>query len=148
MPKDQFVNDYLSSDHKRLDIIFDSLIKGVKDSLSFDYQKSLFLLFKSGLLRHVHWEENIIYPIYAQYVGEMIEPIENMLQEHRILESMIHEVECHCCDEFDLDYLMALGQYLSAHNEKEERLLYPVMDEFSRNEIKEKIAIEISRSFK
>ena len=148
MPKNQFINDYLSADHKRLDIIFDSLVKGMRDNQPLDYQKSLFQLFKSGLLRHVHWEESIIYPIYIQHVGETIKPIENMVQEHRELESMIEEVERHCSEAFDLDYLMALGQYLSAHNEKEEKLLYTVMDDFSRNEIKEKIAIEISRSFK
>ena len=148
MPKDQFVNDYLCCDHKRLDIVFESLMVSVKDNKPLDYQQSLFQLFKSGLLRHMHWEENIIYPIYTSYAGQKVELIDDRISEHRELESMIKVVESQCETKFDVDYLMALGQYLSAHNEKEEKLLYPVMDDFSRSEIKEHIAIEISRSFK
>lgn len=148
MRKDQFVNDFLSSDHQRLDVLFESLVASVKDKKPFDHQIMLFQLFKSGLLRHIYWEDTIIYPIYTGYVGKTIEPIESMMVEHQQLEAMITEVEQQCRESFDLDYLMALGQFLSSHNEKEEKLLDPVMDDFSHHEIKEKIAIEISRSFK
>lgn len=38
MPNDQFVRDYLASDHRRLDSLFDGLIHGIQENKPLEHQ--------------------------------------------------------------------------------------------------------------
>jgi len=148
MKEKQFVNDYLSSDHRRLDLLFESLIHGIQEGKPLENQQSLFHLYKTGMLRHMHWEENILFPIVDDVVGLRSGPTRVLRAEHAELESMIRDIEKNMEEGFDLDYLLALGHIVDRHHESEEKTLYPVVDDLSRGDIQERIAIEISRGFK
>ncbi len=148
MPKDAFVSDYLTTDHRRLDILFEGLVHAVQEDKSLEYQQSVFQLFKSGLLRHIHWEENILFPIFNEVTGIINGPTQVMCTEHSQMRYMLEEIEKQQNDKFDVDYLMALGHFLSSHNEKEETVLYPAIDNMVQGNLKESVAVNISRDFK
>jgi len=93
MPKSKFVSEYLKADHQRLDLLFTGLIESVKSGKPLDYQQSLFHLFKTGLLRHLHWEEKVLFPVYDELTGVRSGPTRTMRAEHAEMELMIIEIE-------------------------------------------------------
>ena len=148
MPKDQFVSEYLACDHRRLDLLFESLIRGVQEGKPLEHQQSLFNLFRNGLLRHIHWEEQTLFPIFNQFTGMVNGPTQVMCSEHSQMQYMLDEIVKQQEAGFDVDYLQALGQFLAVHNEKEEKVLYPAIDQLIDTDSKQNIAINISRDFK
>lgn len=148
MASNHFVGDYLTVDHRRLDLLFDGLIHGVQDGKPLEYQQSLFQLFKTGLLRHIHWEEKILFPIFDEATGRQGGPTHVMCAEHKQMHGMLNEIEANMPSGFDEDVLMALGHFLANHNEKEENVLYPAIDQLTEGVLKESVAISISRDFK
>jgi len=148
MGKDQFVNEYLSSDHRRLDLLFESLIKGVQDGKSLENQQSLFHLLKTGILRHMHWEEKTLFPYFDIAPDTIRIEINKLKAEHAELEAMLSGIESKMSEGFDLDYLKALSHIVDAHHDKEEKIIYPAINAMGESDIQEKIAIEISRDFK
>lgn len=148
MGKDQFVNEYLSSDHTRLDLLFESLIQGVQENKPIENQQSLFHLLKTGILRHMHWEEKTLFPYFDIAPDSIRIEVNRLKEEHVELGKMLASIEASMDDGFDLDYLVALSHIVSAHHEKEEDLIYPAINAMGESDIQEKIAIEISRDFK
>jgi len=148
MPKSKFVSEYLKADHQRLDLLFTGLIESVKSGKPLDYQQSLFHLFKTGLLRHLHWEEKVLFPVYDELTGVRSGPTRTMRAEHAEMELMIIEIEKAISVGFDVDYLSALSHFLDAHNEKEEKILYPAIDHVCKGDAQEQIAIAISQGYR
>lgn len=64
-------------------------------------------------------------------------PTQVMCTEHAQMRYMLEEIEKQQTTGFNEDYLMALGHFLNAHNEKEEKIIYPVMNELSDNSLQE-----------
>ena len=148
MGKDEFVNEYLSSDHTRLDLLFESLIQGVQDGKPIENQQSLFHLLKTGILRHMHWEEKTLFPYFDIAPDTIRLEINKLKTEQSELETMLESIESNMAEGFDLDYLVALSHIVSAHHEKEEEIIYPAINAMGESDLQEKIAIEISRDFK
>lgn len=147
MGNDQFVNEYLSSDHRRLDILFASLIDGVTQDRPLANQQSLFHLLKTGILRHMHWEEKTLFPYFDMAPDTIRMEINTLKAEHAELESMLTSIESKMDQGFDLEYLKTLGQIVESHHEKEEAIIYPAINAMGETDIQEKIAIDISKSF-
>ena len=86
---------------------------------------------KIGLQRHIVWEEELLFPIWEEKTG-MVEdgPTPMMRHEHsqikQLLDAIHHKVEGQNL-ETDQDE-QALLIILSSHNRKEERALYPAID--------------------
>jgi len=57
----------MSVDHDRLDEIFEGFKKLKDDDI--DAAGKLFLEFKTGLLQHINWEEDILFPVFEQKTG-------------------------------------------------------------------------------
>ena len=148
MSNDSFVSEYLSADHKRLDALFQGLIDAIKAGKDADYQQSLFHLFKTGLLRHLHWEEKALFPVFDDLTGLRSGPTRTLRAEHAEIELMIIEVEKHMDNGFDVDYLMALSHFIESHNEKEEKILYPAIDHMCKGDLQGQIAIGISQGYR
>lgn len=124
------INDFMSSDHDRLDKIFETFqnVK-VKDIAK---AKELFLTFKKGLERHIVWEEELLFPAFdAKHNLKDSGPTAAMKDEHKQIKEFLVKIEEKISkndansDDFEVELLNVLGM----HNHKEEMMLYPGIDD-------------------
>ena len=132
------IYDFMSKDHDRLDEIFNKF-KQIKNR-NINRAKELFGEFKNGLERHIVWEEEILFPLFEKQAGMNDSgPTFVMRTEHvRIKEiiSGIHERAEKLdpdTDELENELLFVL----TAHNDKEESILYPWIDNSISSQEKE-----------
>lgn len=129
MSEQKTVAVFYGKDHDRLDDLF----KVFQTSKCSDFAKAkeAFKEFKVGLQRHIVWEEELLFPMWEEKT-DMVEdgPTPVMRFEHdqikQLLEAIHHKVEGRNL-ETDQDE-QALVNLLSSHNRKEERALYPAID--------------------
>jgi hemerythrin superfamily protein len=127
-------------DHNRLDELF-STFQRLKRS-DFPKAKEAFRAFKIGLQRHIVWEEDLLFPLWEEKTG-MSEggPTFVMRNEHRqigqLLEA-IHDKVVQQNPDSDQEEQFLLS-VLGSHNMKEERVLYPSIDNVTSGEEREKV---------
>lgn len=134
------VSTYYEEDHRRLDGLFKKF-QSLKH-LNFDEAKPYFKEFKLGLQRHILWEEEILFPVFEDKTGiRNSGPTAVMRMEHveigKALEAVHDKVRNRRTDS-DRDEVR-LVEILSAHNRKEETVLYPFMDTVATDKEKEEI---------
>ena len=129
MSEPQTITAFYEKDHDRLDELFKTFQASKGSDLA--KAKEAFKEFKIGLQRHIVWEEELLFPIWEDKTG-MVEdgPTPMMRHEHsqikQLLDAIHHKIEGQNLDT-DRDE-QALIQTLDAHNRKEERALYPAID--------------------
>ncbi|GKS63662.1 hypothetical protein YTPLAS72_09660 [Nitrospira sp.] len=129
MSEPQTITTFYEKDHDRLDELFKTF-QTTKRS-DFPKAKEAFKEFKIGLQRHIVWEEELLFPIWEEKTG-MIEdgPTPIMRFEHdqikKLLEAIHQKVEAHNIETDQEE--QALLNLLGSHNRKEERALYPAID--------------------
>lgn len=129
MSEQKMIAAFYEEDHDRLDELF-KIFQTSKRS-DFTKAKEAFKEFKVGLQRHIVWEEELLFPMWEEKTG-MIEdgPTPMMRHEHsqikQLLGAIHQKIEGQNLDT-DQDE-QALLTLLSAHNRKEERALYPAID--------------------
>lgn len=117
-------------DHDRLDALFTTFQEQKRND--FAKAKEAFVPFKFGLQRHIVWEEDVLFPKWEENSG-MAEggPTQVMRTEHRMigdcLEAIHQKVQAED-PESDRDEQRLL-EILKSHNMKEERILYPSIDQ-------------------
>lgn len=124
------VQRFFQDDHQRLD----ALLKKYQELKRTDFPtaKKAFVEFKFGLQRHIVWEEDLLFPQWEQATGiRESGPTQVMRMEHRqigdLLEALHKKVQAQDPEsDRDEEGLLAL---LTAHNQKEERILYPAIDQ-------------------
>ncbi|WP_342348388.1 hemerythrin domain-containing protein [uncultured Nitrospira sp.] len=124
------IAEFMGHDHDRLDEIFNQFHTIKKQ----DAQKarSLFQELVTGLHRHIMWEEEILFPVFEAQ-AEMVSdhgPTGVMRNEHRQIKYFLEQIQTKVA-EGDLTTEEAeegLLQVLTAHNVKEEKILYPWID--------------------
>ncbi|MBH0198978.1 MAG: hemerythrin domain-containing protein [Nitrospira sp.] len=123
------ITTFYEKDHDRLDELFKTFQR-LKRS-DFAKAKAAFQEFKVGLQRHIVWEEDLLFPLWEVKTGiSQGGPTMVMRNEHRqigqLLESL-HEKVTADNPETDQEeqWLMSI---LGSHNMKEERVLYPSID--------------------
>jgi iron-sulfur cluster repair protein YtfE (RIC family) len=125
----QDIQSGFAADHDRLDHCF-AQFQAMKRSDSAQ-AKEHFKEFKFGLQRHIIWEEHILFPRFEAKTGLYgTGPTEVMRQEHRRIGALleaIHEKVKRADPNSDAEE-RALLDVLSAHNLKEESILYPALD--------------------
>ena len=137
---------FMSIDHDRLD----NKIKKYSTEKLVDIERaeSIFLSFKSELERHIIWEEDILFPVFERKTGikdggptsvmriEHIE-IKKYLQE---IKRKLHvkKIQDPCKEE------VALFKVLESHNQKEENILYPGIDNLTSEQEKDQMIKQIS----
>jgi iron-sulfur cluster repair protein YtfE (RIC family) len=122
-------------DHDRLDALFTAFQAQKRND--FPKAKEAFVAFKFGLQRHIVWEEEILFPKWEENSG-MAEggPTQVMRTEHRLIGDCleaIHRKVVGQNPDSDRDELRLL-ELLKSHNMKEERILYPSMDQVISDE--------------
>ena len=117
-------------DHDRLDALFTTFQQQKRKDPA--KAREAFVEFKFGLQRHIVWEEDVLFPKWEENSG-MAEggPTQVMRTEHRIigecLEAIHQKVQANNPDS-DLEE-QRLVDVLKSHNMKEERILYPSIDQ-------------------
>ena len=137
---DQTITAYFKNDHERLDGLFLQFQASQKDNPS--QAKEYFRDFKSGLERHIAWEEELLFPLFEKTTG-MSEggPTAVMRYEHEGLRETLRNIHSKVqSDRFDTQaesvILMAV---LCEHNRKEENILYPMIDHMTTAKDREEI---------
>jgi regulator of cell morphogenesis and NO signaling len=124
-----------AEDHDRLDALF-AEYRAMKRT-DHDSAKECFKQFKFGLQRHIVWEEQILFPLFDRKAGITGGgPTAVMRAEHRQiadrLEAIHQKVRARDPEtEHEEEALLAV---LTAHNEKEEKVLYPMLDRLATPE--------------
>ncbi|MBI4436679.1 MAG: hemerythrin domain-containing protein [Candidatus Omnitrophica bacterium] len=134
----QLIAPYYEADHDRLDGLFRNFQSSKRSD--FSKAKESFREFKIGLQRHIIWEEEILFPLFEEKAGmKGMGPTEVMRQEHRqiknLLEAIHHKVAKQ--DPGSDAEETALLEVLGAHNQKEEKILYPAIDQFLSDQDRE-----------
>ena len=127
------VADFLETDHRRLDAIMVE-IERLLSKRSIDQAANWLNELTHGLDWHINAEEQVLFPMLEQASGEMIGPTAVMREEHRQIRQLLQHASA-ALRENDAPSASAvldrLGHVLSAHNVKEERVLYPLADQLA-----------------
>ncbi|MEK7287142.1 MAG: hemerythrin domain-containing protein [Elusimicrobiota bacterium] len=127
--KEFSVTGYYQADHDRLDGLFRKFQEMKR--LDMAKAKPFFREFLFGLQRHIVWEEEILFPVFEEKSGMRgTGPTEVMRMEHREIKKFldaIHDKVRRQDPDSDGEE-RGLLEVLSAHNEKEESILYPLID--------------------
>lgn len=129
MPQ-QTISRYYEQDHARLEELFTAFRAAKQSDLA--AAESAYRQFATGLTRHILWEEHILFPLFDAKAGTAgLGPTAVMRMEHQriiqLLEAILHRIEHH--DVRGDAEETALVELLEAHNQKEEQILYPLIDQ-------------------
>jgi regulator of cell morphogenesis and NO signaling len=110
--------------------------------------KPFFREFKFGLQRHIVWEESILFPLFEEKTGLYgAGPTEVMRAEHRRIGACLealHEKVRRQDPESEAEEAALLGA-LEAHNQKEEMVLYPMLDRLLSDAEKQEVREAMAR---
>ncbi len=127
--KQKTITSTFEIDHDRLD----ELLKEFQAFKRIDYPKAkeFFKEFRTGLRRHIVWEEEILFPLFEQKTGFTEGgPTHVMRLEHRLigryLEALHEKVRIQNPESDEEEKLLLSA--LAVHNQKEESILYPAID--------------------
>lgn len=144
MAKD--IKQYYQDDHDRLDGLF-TQFQELKRT-DFQKAKESFKEFMHGLKRHIIWEEEILFPLFEKHTGMSSGgPTQVMRMEHVEIKKhlgAIHDKVKTGNAETDDDEKNLLSA-LSAHNEKEEGVLYPIINNMSSAEETQTVFSEMEK---
>lgn len=140
MSEQQTIRAFYEQDHDRLD----GLLKAFQQLKRSDFAKAkeAFKEFKLGLQRHIVWEEDLLFPLWEEKTG-MAEggPTFVMRNEHRQIGQQLEAIHDKVAEQNpDSDQEeQALLDLLGSHNMKEERVLYPALDQVTSAEERETV---------
>jgi iron-sulfur cluster repair protein YtfE (RIC family) len=134
------ISTFFEEDHDRLDGLFKQF-QSLKRS-DFAKAKEAFKEFKFGLQRHIVWEEDLLFPLWEEKTG-MSEggPTAVMRREHRLIGDCLEAIHQKVAEESpDSDREeQTLLELLGNHNMKEERVLYPAIDNVTSDQERETV---------
>ena len=140
MSEQKTISAFYEQDHDRLDELFKTFQKMKRSD--FPKAKEAFKAFKFGLQRHIVWEEDVLFPLWEERTG-MSEggPTFVMRAEHRQIGQQLEAIHGKVADQNpDSDQEeQALLDLLGTHNMKEERVLYPAIDQLTSAEEREAV---------
>lgn len=118
--------EYMSQDHDRLDAILEEFCR----EPDAEKAKELFLKFNTGLRAHIDWEEEMLFPQFEHRTGMRNSgPTAVMRIEHQQIKQYLQTILETIGENDPGESVNALINLLTAHNKKEESILYPWMDQ-------------------
>ena len=138
--------EFMSVDHDRLDNKI--RMYSTEKLVDIERAESIFLSFKSELERHIIWEENILFPVFERKTGiKDGGPTSVMRMEHAQIKDHLQEIKRklhtkkiqNLCKEE-----VALFKLLESHNQKEENILYPGIDNLTSEQEKQQMIKQMS----
>jgi iron-sulfur cluster repair protein YtfE (RIC family) len=140
MSEQKTISEFYEQDHDRLDELFKTFQK-LKRS-DFAKAKEAFKAFKFGLQRHIVWEEDVLFPLWEEKTGiSEGGPTFVMRSEHRQIGQQLEAIHGKVANQnpgSDQE-AQALLDLLGSHNMKEERVLYPAIDQLTSAEERETV---------
>ena len=138
--------EFMNEDHDRLD---NKIRKYSTEKLvDIEQAESIFLFFKSELERHIVWEEDILFPVFERKTSNKdAGPTSVMRMEHIQIKDHLQKIQRKlrakkiqdpCGEE------VALFKLLESHNQKEENILYPGIDNLTSEQEKDQMIKRIS----
>lgn len=147
-PKARCVLEALSWDHARLDAL-EAAAFGARSDGDFPTAFDIFAEFALGLRRHIGFEEDLLFPAFESKTGmpPTAGPTAVMRMEHREIERLLESIAAGIGDAAgEVDTLrLRLHVVLDNHNVKEERVLYPTIDQLLGAEESRKIVERIQQ---
>jgi len=141
------ITQYFAQDHDQLDDSFRTF--RTEKYRNFEKAKEAFNRFKEDLKRHIIWEEQLLFPLWEDRTG-MTQggPTFVMRGEHRHIVERVEAIDR------KVQYKnpntgaeeQALMVLLSAHNMKEERVLYPSLDKLVTDPEREDLYEKMSQA--
>jgi regulator of cell morphogenesis and NO signaling len=124
------IAEFMGQDHDRLDDLFKQFQTIKRQDTP--KARSLFQEFMTGLHRHIVWEEDILFPEFEAQ-AEMVQnhgPTAVMRREHREIKDFLAQIHARVTagDPMTDEAEQGLLKVLTAHNVKEEQILYPWID--------------------
>ena len=145
MSEQKTICEFYEQDHDRLDELFKTFQKMKRSD--FAKAKEAFKAFKFGLQRHIVWEEDVLFPLWEEKTG-MSEggPTFVMRAEHRQIGQQLEAIHGKVAEQNpDSDQEeQALLDLLGSHNMKEERVLYPAIDQLTSAEERETVFLNMN----
>ncbi len=144
MSEQKTITAFFEQDHDRLDELFKTF-QQLKRS-DFAKAKEAFQGFKFGLQRHIVWEEDLLFALWEKKTGMSDSgPTPAMRNEHRQIGQQLEAIHQKVMDQNpDSDQEeQALLDLLGSHNRKEERALYPAIDQVTSAEERETVFQEM-----
>ncbi len=138
--------EFMSVDHDRLDNKI--RMYGTEKLVDIERAENIFLFFKSELERHIIWEEDILFPVFERKTSNKdAGPTSVMRMEHIQIKDHLQKIQrkLHAkkiqdpCEEE-----VALFKLLESHNQKEENILYPGIDNLTNEQEKEQMIKQMS----
>lgn len=140
MSEQKTIRQFYEQDHDRLDELFKTFQR-LKRS-DFAKAKDAFKEFKVGLQRHIVWEEDLLFPLWEEKSGMSDSgPTFVMRAEHRQIGQQLEAIHDKVVEQNpDSDQEeQALAAILGSHNMKEERVLYPALDQVTSVEERQRV---------
>jgi len=138
--------EFMSVDHDRLDNKI--RMYGTEKLVDIERAENIFLFFKSELERHIIWEEDILFPVFERKTSNKdAGPTSVMRMEHIQIKDHLQKIQRKlrakkiqdpCGEE------VALFKLLESHNQKEENILYPGIDNLTSEQEKDQMIKQIS----
>ena len=140
MSEQKTITAFFEQDHDRLDELFKTFQQLKRSDAG--KAKDAFKEFKFGLQRHIVWEEDLLFSLWEKKTGMTDSgPTPAMRNEHRQIEQQLEAIHQKVTDQNpDSDREeQSLLDLLGAHNRKEERALYPAIDQVTNAEERETV---------
>ena len=120
------ISEFMEEDHDRLDNIFAEFQKKKRE----DPVKAMemFLEFSQGLRRHIGWEDDTLFSLFESRMNLPGGPTAVMRMEHGLIKDYLAQIQSSAGGETE-EIERALAAALDSHNMKEEKILYPWIDQ-------------------
>lgn len=122
--------DYLMLDHKRCDDFFLRADESIRLK-SWSEAENTFRLFGNAMKQHIGMEEKILFPAFEQSIRNSEGAIALLRREHLQMHCMIERMAEAVSRMSSIDFLLHSETFMllqQQHNQKEEELLYPLLD--------------------
>ena len=123
------VTEHYGHDHSRLDELLQKFAELKETDVI--AARPIFNKFKTGLERHIAWEEEILFPIFEAKTGMRDGgPTAVMRYEHTLIKDFLAKIhDSLTWQEKPLEAdVQGVHGLLQMHNHKEENILYPALD--------------------
>lgn len=124
------IGRYLEVDHAHCDALFADARRAVRKGLWREAEQA-FATFCHALERHLLMEERIVFPAFENAIGAASAPTASMRSEHLRIRGMVQRLS-NALRERDTEAFLihagTLGIVLYQHSEREEGVLYPMIE--------------------
>lgn len=126
------ITQYFTADNDRLDIFYAAFKKAYIHA-NYNEAGKYFALFSSGLIKHISWEESLLFPMINKEIeAEITLKIQTLIEQHITLTNLLNEVKNNLANrEYCLSLCNTFEETIENHNQIEESIIYPECDNTS-----------------